>query len=88
MVWDCISAAGMGELVFIDRIVDKNRYLNILKQNLHKSAINMNIRNSFKFYQDNDPKYKSRILQEYLLYNCPKVLHPPSESPDLNPIEN
>lgn len=88
MVWGCISAAGMGELVFIDGIVDKNKYLNILKQNLHKSAINMNIRNSFKFYQDNDPKHKSRIVQEYLLYNCPKVLHPPPQSPDLNPIEN
>jgi len=22
------------------------------------------------------------------LYNCPKVLHPPPQSPDLNPIEN
>ena len=27
-------------------------------------------------------------MQEYLLYNCPKVLHPPPQSPDLNPIEN
>jgi len=47
----------------------------------------MNIRDSFKFYQDNDPKHKSRIMQEYLLYNCPKILHSPSQSPDLNPIE-
>lgn len=50
MVWGYVSAAGMGELVFIDGIVDKNRYLNILKQNLLKSANNTNIRNSFKFY--------------------------------------
>jgi len=35
-----------------------------------------NIRGSFKFYQDNNPKHKSRIVQEYLLYNCLKVLHP------------
>jgi len=48
----------------------------------------MNVRDNFKFYQDNDPKHKSRIVQEYLLYNCPKVLHPPSQSPDLNPTEN
>jgi len=65
----------VGELVFIDGILNKNKYLSILKDNL-KSANNMNIRSNFKFFQDNDPKYKSRIVQEYL-YNCPKVLHPP-----------
>ena len=47
----------------------------------------MGIRDTFKFYQDND-KHKSRIVQEYLLYKCPKVLHRSPESPDLNPIEN
>ena len=55
------------ELVFIDGILDKNKYLSILKDNLIKSANNMNIRDSFKFYQDNDSKYKSQIVQEYLL---------------------
>lgn len=88
LVWGCISAFGPGELVFIDTIMDKNVYLNILKNNLHKSATKMGILNTFKFYQDNDPKHKARIVQEYLLYNCPKVLQPPPQSPDLNPIEN
>lgn len=88
MVWGCISTSGVGELVFIDGIVDKSKYLEILKQNLIKSATDMNIRGTFKFYQDNDPKHKSRIVQEYLLYNYPKVLHPLPQSPDLNPIEN
>jgi len=27
-------------------------------------------------------------VQEYLLYNCSKILHPPPQSPDLNPVEN
>ena len=27
-------------------------------------------------------------MREFLLYNSPKVLHPPPQSPDLNPIEN
>jgi len=88
MIWGCISSKGVDKLIFIDGILDKNKYLSILKDNLIKSANNMNIRSSFKFYQDNDPKHKSRIMQEYLLYNCPKVLHPPSQSPDLNSIEN
>lgn len=88
MVWGCISTMGVGNLVFIDTIMDKNVYLNLLKNNLHQSAENMGIRDSFKFYQDNDPKHKARIVQEFLLYACPKVLHPPPQSPDLNPIEN
>jgi len=77
----------MSKLIFIGGILNKNKYLSILKD-LIKSANNMNIRSSSKFYQDNDPKHKSRIVQEYLLYNCPKVLHLPLQSLDLNPIEN
>jgi len=61
MIWGCISSKGVCELVFIG-ILDKNKYLSILKDNLIKSANNMNIRDSFKFYQDNDLKYKSRIF--------------------------
>ena len=29
-----------------------------------------------------------RIVQEILVYNCSKVLESPTQSPDLNPIEN
>lgn len=84
-VRDCIST--LGELVFTDGIMDKNKYLDSLRTNLIKSASNMGIRDTIKFYQDNDSKHKSRIVQEYLLYKCPKV-HPPPQSPDLNPLEN
>ena len=34
MVWGCISATGVGELVFIDGIMDKHKYLQLLKDNL------------------------------------------------------
>lgn len=88
LVWGCISTFGTGELVFIDSIMDKYIYLNILKNNLRKSAMKMGIVDTFKYYQDNDPKHKARAVQEYLLYNCPKLLHPPPQSPDLNPIEH
>lgn len=88
MVWGCMSAAGVGELVFIDGNMNKEQYLQILKQNLHKSAEKLGIRNTFKFYQDNDPKHKSYIVRNWLLYNCPKVIDTPPQSPDCNPIEN
>lgn len=88
MVWGCISSYGVGNLVFIDGIMDKNHYLNILKNNLIQSAEKMGLNNTFKFYQDSDSKHKSRIVQEFLLYRCPKILQSPPQSPDLNPIEN
>ena len=88
MVWGCMAASGVGELVFIEGKMDKMKYLSLLKENLHKSAEKIGIRTCFKFYEDNDPKHNSCIVQEWLLYNCPCVLHPPPQSPDLNPIEN
>lgn len=88
MVWGCMSAQGVGNLVFIDSTMNHHMYLNILKQNLKSSAENMGILNSFKFYQDNDPKHKAHNVRLWLLYNCPKVLDTPAQSPDLNVIEH
>ena len=48
----------------------------------------MGIKNSFKLYQDNDPKHKAHLVRCWLLYNCPKVIKTPAQSPDMNPIEN
>ena len=49
ILWGCISSTG----------VDEMAYLKILKDNLHKSAENQGIGDSFKFYQNNDPKHKA-----------------------------
>ncbi|KAL2751656.1 Transposable element Tcb2 transposase [Vespula maculifrons] len=58
------------------------------RKNLQKSVTKKSIQNSSKFYHDNELKYKAWIVQEYLLYNCPKVLHPLPQSSNLNPIKN
>ena len=88
MVWGCMVAKRTGKLVFISGIMNKESYLNIFRQNLKESANELGVLDSFKFYQDNDPKHKSRLNQEWLIYNCPKVLHSPAHFPDLNPIWN
>lgn len=88
MVWGCFSKKGVGQLAFIDGNMDANMYIDILRENLHRSAEKLGIRRTFKFYQDNDPKHKAHITREWLLYNCPKVLETPPQSPDINPIEN
>ncbi|GBN31433.1 Transposable element Tc1 transposase, partial [Araneus ventricosus] len=38
MVWGCMSAVGVGNLHFIDGMMDKYMYLDILKQNSKQSA--------------------------------------------------
>ncbi|KAJ4447224.1 hypothetical protein ANN_09227 [Periplaneta americana] len=88
MIWGCMSASVVGELVFIEDIMEKEDYLHLLQHNLVKSAEKLGIEKEFMFYQNNDPKHNSYIVQEFLLYKCPKVLHPPPQSPDLNPIEH
>ncbi|GFX68677.1 transposable element Tcb2 transposase [Trichonephila clavipes] len=88
LVWDCMTAGGVGELGFIDGITDKHVYLGILKDNLEKSASKSGLGPGFIFQQDNDPKHTEKIVQLYLLYHCRKQLHTPTQSPDLNVIGN
>lgn len=46
MVWGCISSKKVRKLVFIDAIMDKNRYLDILEQNLEKGVTAVDIENT------------------------------------------
>ncbi|GFT58556.1 transposable element Tcb2 transposase [Trichonephila clavipes] len=79
-----MSVGGVGELAFIDGIMDKHVYLGILKDNLEKSASKLGLGSGFIFQQDNDLKHTAKIVQLYLLYHCKKQLHTPA----LNAIEN
>lgn len=42
----------------------------------------------WRLQQDNDPKHTSRLAKKFLQENVPAVMDWPSNSPDLNPIEN
>lgn len=60
--WGCVSAAGTGNLHFIEDKMDKFQYIDILKQHVKPSCQKLGISNNFTFYQANDPKHKSYVV--------------------------
>ena len=64
------------------------KYRKIQKKNLLSSARNMKLGWKFTFQHDNDPKHAAKAPLEWLRNKKINVLEWPSQSPDLNPIEN
>lgn len=91
MVWGCFCAEGVGALYRIRGIMNKENYKQILIRQALPSGKRL-LGDGFYFQQDNDPKHTSNIVKAYLarkeLAGVLRVLDWPSQSPDLNPIEN
>ncbi|KAK6313645.1 hypothetical protein J4Q44_G00151040 [Coregonus suidteri] len=68
--------------------MDGAMYREILANNLLTSVRALKMGRGWVFQQDNDPKHTARATKEWLRKKHLKVLEWPSQSPDLNPIEN
>ncbi len=86
LMWGCMSAAGVGELHFIDGIMNSQMYCSILKEKMLPSLHALG-RHAL-FQHDNDLKHTSKATVGFLKKNRVKVIQWPSMSPDLNPIEH
>lgn len=86
MVWGCMSAAGVGELHFIEGNMNSNMYCEILQQSMIPSLQKLGRRAVFQ--HDNEPKHTSKTTTALLKRLRVKVMDWPSMSPDLNPIEH
>ncbi|XP_039969441.1 uncharacterized protein LOC120781305 [Bactrocera tryoni] len=90
-MWSAFSAAVYKSIMsaadYVKKLVQtiKSSCRNVTYDNC---AEDLGIKDDFRFYQDNDPKHTSGIVQTWLIYNCPHVMKPPAQSPDLNVIEN
>ena len=87
-VWGCFSWKGVGTLYRVKGILEQNQMKNILQRCMVPSMKRLVGLYNGVFQQDNDPKHRSKKCQNYLKNKDIKLLPWPSQSPDLNPIEN
>ena len=81
MVWGCMSAAGVGELHFIEGNMNSNMYCEILQQSMIPSLQKLGRRAVFQ--HDNDPKHTSKMTTALLKRLRVKVMDWSSMSPEI-----
>ncbi|GBM49456.1 Transposable element Tcb2 transposase [Araneus ventricosus] len=82
-----MASTGVGNLVFIDGIMNHMVYLDIFHNNLKESAKNLGSDGNFLFPHGNDPKHTARNVKMWCLFHCEQQLHTPPQSSDINVIE-
>ena len=87
-VWGCFAASAVGRLHLIEGNMEQMQYCNILETQMVPSAVTLFQCKDWLFQQDNDPKHTAKLTRTWLEQQNVPVMVWPSQSPDLNPIEN
>ena len=87
MVWGCFSRDCVGLLVQIEGIMDAKYYTDLMKNHM-LPHVKAKMHQGWSFQQDNDPEPTSKDAKNWFIFNKVRVKDWPSQSPDLNPIEN
>ena len=78
----------MGELALIDGIMDQYQCIDIVRTAVRRSADLLFQGRNWTFQQDDDPKHTANNTQRAMHETQIPLEDWPSQSPDLNPIEN
>ncbi len=82
------NAGGPEHLVQMHGIMDPIKYQQIKNLNLSASVRNLITGRVWIFHQDNNPKQTSKSTQKWFTEHKMNLLLWPSQSSDLNPVEN
>ena len=88
MVWGCINSRGVGHLKKVEGRLNATAYIELLKNVLIPSVHSLSMPRDWIFQQDNATCRMARITRAWFEDNDVTVMNWPSQSPDLNPIEN
>ncbi len=88
MLWECISAYGMGSLHVLEGTMNAERYIKVLEQHMLPSRWCLFQGRPCVFQQDNAKPHSAAITTAWLHSRRVRVLNWPACSPDLSPIEN
>lgn len=89
-VWGCFCSKGFGKLIIFTGNMNAEFLIEIYKKGLIPSSKKFfsDGNDDWILQEDNDPKHMSKKAKEFKVQNGITRLEWPSQSPDLNPIEN
>ena len=88
MIWGCISWYGVGTITTLDGTLNRNKYNEILENNLWPVITRHFPDQNFLFQDDYAPIHGAQDVENYKARNNIHSISWPAKSPDMNIIEN